>query len=1314
MLASIPPTQNHVAIRKEKEEEVYEKVRKIPNADPKKCVFCPYRILCGNCDESVGTVNLVEEDTLMCFKVESIYFKRRHEEIRGKRLKNIKEKLIQHGLEVVNVSYLRHRSSQTVEVSKKPSEPLVYCDTNQLTPDEIRSLTRDVPRDYQRELFRFAMRGNTLVYLPTGSGKTLIAAMVLSCMKRLNPKKLMVFLTDRIPLVYQQSDYIKSQVPDLRVEILAGDIGRFPGDKSHWSATLKAISENKIDVLVMTHQILLNLMADPYPVVRMSDISVLVFDEAHHCLGNHCYNQAMRDFYKVTNNTFKPLVLALTASPAGANTLEATKTRLNELLSNLCATSCMPLYSTDLELYWNRPETRYHLVRLSTNQQCLQSLVVSYLTSLQHDLEFEAGCPRALDRLCVLTPNYRGALRKLIERCYGDKNRVKSLALGEHAMHMLCVIEVNNILGCDYAAECLQDCLKQVQEANTPLEHLKKRLIGSSDGIRQLQVSVTGLMFASQLFSSTDRYQYLLKELNSFIHCVQEDQSSRGIIFVKMRMTAYKLCQRLRKEAGITQQLNPSFLVGHGRGSDGMDWYGEQDEILKKFRSGEVKLLVCTSVLEEGLDVPACNLVVRFDSSLTLRALVQSRGRASRRSDSRFVVICSDSKEQEEAFDAIRKEQNMERAMKLQQPSHTRLSQAFTFGCEVRKPPSSLAPNEAVSETHPEDQPITHEDVGENQYSVVSLTVNERAARLASGFTKKHKKKFNPEVKITVHNVSLEKRSDDTKLLIEYFEKYFEVKVFKSETCEAMDTGFDEKTKKHRATSRNRSSELIQFELEPLEHQRFRSKDKFFTHVVESWCSRPSPFGAQLKKLWLHRAESSYEKYSKPVLVVKADAMSLGYFLNQAHFCIHWPFPENCRFENIRLAFQHDLRLLLILFTISNRFHQWKADFFKFQLHYSELQDVILVDKPSSSSTHGLFLSLRHPPRVFKAKSFVKKDVDEENDFEDWYFQENEYDLDYDFDRVSIDELSSESEEDEDYTRTNVVGSQGSEDLANEALLTSTDVAGIESVVNWERVTEVEDSRDALGVCCVYNFVIPERAWQELKEVLKSIARFDKKTFFASICKSKRMLPQVNIPKELPFDLKYGIQCLLHSHPFVRARVSSKFIGLLSTRPEKITLIALEKLAAVLERNPFCDPEAILENLLQGMDPKSTGISKQLLPSHCALIKRLVITPTRLLFYTPEIMSKNRVLRKFNTDQFLCVNIRDEDFSKLSAAGGTIDQVLERMKRYLQSGVLVGGDWFLYLGSSNSQLRNHGCWFVRPTPQPDEIRSWMGDFSKIR
>ncbi len=54
-----------------------------------------------------------------------------------------------------------------------------------------------------------------------------------------------------------------------------------------------------------------------------------------------------------------------------------------------------------------------------------------------------------------------------------------------------------------------------------------------------------------------------------------------------------------------------------------------QKEIMRQFHDGRCNLLVATSVLEEGVDIPACNLIIRFDKIRTYCDYVQTKGTLS-------------------------------------------------------------------------------------------------------------------------------------------------------------------------------------------------------------------------------------------------------------------------------------------------------------------------------------------------------------------------------------------------------------------------------------------------------------------------------------------------------------------------------------------------------------------------------------------------------------------------------------------------------------------------------------------------------------
>ncbi len=54
----------------------------------------------------------------------------------------------------------------------------------------------------------------------------------------------------------------------------------------------------------------------------------------------------------------------------------------------------------------------------------------------------------------------------------------------------------------------------------------------------------------------------------------------------------------------------------------------DRERVLELFRSGKLKLLICTAVLEEGIDVPECSFVVRYSNFDTTKSHIQGSGRA--------------------------------------------------------------------------------------------------------------------------------------------------------------------------------------------------------------------------------------------------------------------------------------------------------------------------------------------------------------------------------------------------------------------------------------------------------------------------------------------------------------------------------------------------------------------------------------------------------------------------------------------------------------------------------------------------------------
>ncbi|XP_068024452.1 Fanconi anemia group M protein-like isoform X4 [Melanerpes formicivorus] len=176
-------------------------------------------------------------------------------------------------------------------------------------------------RAYQLRMAHAALMANTLVCLPTGLGKTFVAAVVMYNFYRWFPSGKVLFLAPTKPLVAQQ------------MEACASVMGIPAGHMAEMTGGTQALNRRDLwtakRVFFLTPQIMVNdLSRGTCPAV---EIKCLVVDEAHKALGNHAYCQVVRELSKHTNQ-FR--ILALSATP-GSDTKAVQQVISNLLIAQI-------------------------------------------------------------------------------------------------------------------------------------------------------------------------------------------------------------------------------------------------------------------------------------------------------------------------------------------------------------------------------------------------------------------------------------------------------------------------------------------------------------------------------------------------------------------------------------------------------------------------------------------------------------------------------------------------------------------------------------------------------------------------------------------------------------------------------------------------------------------------------------------------------------------------------------------------------------------------------------------------------------------
>ncbi|OLL21681.1 RNA-dependent RNA polymerase 1 [Neolecta irregularis DAH-3] len=194
------------------------------------------------------------------------------------------------------------------------------------------------------------------------------------------------------------------------------------------------------------------------------------------------------------------------------------------------------------------------------------------------------------------------------------------------------------------------------------------------------------------------------------------------------------------------------------------------------------------------------------------------------------------------------------------------------------------------------------------------------------------------------------------------------------------------------------------------------------------------------------------------------------------------------------------------------------------------------------------------------------------------------------------------------------------------------------------------------------------------------------------------------------FNVRYLLQCCLTFNVFTESCLCEEFVNVLTQLAPGDACEYLKGL--IILRNTVWNP---LEHIIEHATMKSTPPKP--LPIYCVEMRHCTITPTCITVCPADIETSNRITRKFRkyTEYFIRVQFLDEVHKGRLQSDMKADLMgaYNRIFDVLNDGLEIEGRKYEFLAYSNSQLREHGCYFFHTTPEmsADEIRNWMGDFS---
>lgn len=494
-------------------------------------------------------------------------------------------------------------------------------------------------RLYQQVLATDVLKkGNTMIVAPTALGKTIVATLVAADrLEKVKNSKILVLAPSK-PLAIQHESTFK--------EFLTVPCSSITGAVKT-DERVKRWEESQI-ICATPQTVESDLLKGRY---SLKDVSLVVFDECHHGVGSYSYVYLASRYVKESKFN---LILGLTASPG------SDKEKIKEVCDNLYIQSIVVKTEEDNDVrpYFNPVAIDWVRVKMSSELEKIKTHVDKALKIRLKGLK-NMGVIRtvSVNKLDILKA--RGRVQSAIARSVNPKKEcfqaISILSAVINIQHSQELIETQGVVTFNkYVARLRKKKTKAakslIQDPNFGkaiylareaekhgLEHPKLKKV--TDIIKK-ELGQNG-----QTKLQSDRY---VKDA--------DQKSSKIMVFTQYRDSLEMIHQKLEKE-GIK---SAKFFGQASRDGEKGLTQKEQKEIIKAFKIGEYDVLLSTSVAEEGIDIPAVDLVILYEPVPSEVRMIQRRGRTGRKRSGRVkVLITNGTRDEGYYWASVNKERRM-------------------------------------------------------------------------------------------------------------------------------------------------------------------------------------------------------------------------------------------------------------------------------------------------------------------------------------------------------------------------------------------------------------------------------------------------------------------------------------------------------------------------------------------------------------------------------------------------------------------------------------------------------------------------------